>query len=404
MEVVRQRTGLDFDQGVLSAIHDPSAESGLGPNERIIAEVCFQEVFADIAAEVRRRNLDWRAIPGVLSHHESMTKSLEMWGSGQGKKLRLIPEARRIFKATFPGIEFKQDRNEGTGLRKSLTPDLEMVVLFQTDLGRMSKGFVLNLGLKGRSGPYAGLRWQDHLFRVFGLERNSACWTYTTPTELEAALRGVADLLSELLPLFEAAVLKYFSSSANEFPASILQRGPITARQGLKEARDAALAWARDATLIRIGPGGFLQVRDEIGPWTGPDGRLKSHGTWGYTFRSGSRKEQVTVEVPFAGRVRLSAFPIPDFIFLPTGTISPDDDWMDSDQAMKVAEEAGGRRIRANGKTNFHIGCDLRADSTEGRSSLRWEVSYLTYDKYGREDLTFSFNAEDGSDLHSTMH
>jgi hypothetical protein len=79
-----------------------------------------------------------------------------------------------------------------------------------------------------------------------------------------------------------------------------------------------------------------------LGPGLGPDGRLRPHGHWSYLFRSAQRPaETFLVEVPCFGAIRSS-------LSLPPHPSDPalDDDWLDSDRVLAIAEEHGGRAAR----------------------------------------------------------
>jgi len=102
---------------------------------------------------------------------------------------------------------------------------------------------------------------------------------------------------------------------------------PFTARHGLELARDAALTWEPDAQLI------YLENDEDVRP----DGTAQR---WGYLFYS-PRVEKARGYSVSNGKIKEASDLGFDFDAPPLH-----DEWIDSQTALKAAEEKAGRKYR----------------------------------------------------------
>jgi hypothetical protein len=166
------------------------------------------------------------------------------------------------------------------------------------------------------------------------------------------------------------------------------------------------------------------------------EGFLQRHGCWCYCFYSPTKKRSFIVQVPSLGLLRCDewAWSQPFGVGGETVFPKPIDRWIDSDRAMRIAEENGGRIARKSALENWDISAKLeippdrmagarivlkryggsleeasrnaildmiQAEGSEDEvSGLRWTVHYfIRKTKNRREDFEISFNAINGGDI-----
>jgi hypothetical protein len=71
------------------------------------------------------------------------------------------------------------------------------------------------------------------------------------------------------------------------------------------------------------------------------------------------------------------------------------EDWIDSDQALALAEERGGRDRRQSGKI---FGLSVKLESLRSPSPY-WGIGYLIADDRGRNDLIVYMDASTGEPI-----
>jgi hypothetical protein len=164
-----------------------------------------------------------------------------------------------------------------------------------------------------------------------------------------------------------------------------------------------SLLWATDARLNCLSSGCHLSVRDRIGPAIKPNGRLKTHAYWEYTFFSPSKKPLVVfIRIPYAGTSQLIEHGYENAIDnqIQYRFRLVEDIWIDSDRAMAFAENSGGKSARKNAKTNFDIIAKLEVPFSNQTGHHQWHISYLLENNIcNRKDLYLSMNSYTGGDI-----
>jgi hypothetical protein len=405
LRAAAESTGIAFDQGRLTASFDP--REGLSPEEQFAIVVGLEEALQLTGAQLRERGIDWRSRPGLMTYGEAVEERFRSWG--MGTRVSLPGPVKRLIKSEFP--EFALRTGKGLWFFKPLTDQLALHLVFDNDcLGSIGKGFTALLGVEGTSGPANGLVWRDNLFRVFGADRLAPCWTYRTADDLATVLQGLAALLRDVLPPFEASCRRHLDPLPNlDTLPSAIRRGPITARQGWHEALAAARAWSERAVLIRLMVFRDGQAHDSLGPGVGLDGRLTPPGHWSYLFRSSEYPDEtLCVEVPHLGSIRTSRSAAPGREDLSLG-----DNWLDSDRALTIAEEKGGTQLAGQFEKVAVALCDLKAGrspsgvdrrGTPVRSAVAepnpsgvwWEIHYTLEERGRHSKLEVRFDAASG--------
>ena len=428
-------TGIPFDKGKITETieHEILAKAEL--QQILAARICFEEAFEKAGREIRNRNLQWQGLPGLASKGESFDRRIESVYSGKKERVNFPGLTRRFVKEVFS--DFTPWKNDGEQIffSKPISSNLEMVLGFdRIHNWGLGKTFTLILGIKITKGPLVGRIWNDNFFRLFQQHTSPPCWTYITKVELAEVLDGIGNFLRSTLPVFENELTRYLCPIPTKVPNSIPDRGAITAKHALGEVLNVAKAWSKDAALYTVSSSGILCLRESgMGPMIDTHGFLKPHGCWYYCFYSPTKKQILLTQVPSIGSFRCDKFscrqPFGSTIF-PT----PIDNWIDSDQAMAVAEENGGRAAREDAMNNWDIIAKLEIphnraaeakafleeysnklsktvrDNIVGlledktpethSSKLRWTINYLiNKTKKRREDFIINFNAVDGGDI-----
>jgi hypothetical protein len=175
-----------------------------------------------------------------------------------------------------------------------------------------------------------------------------------------------------------AAGLSGCGSSKSSAPRDVAGAAPSgTARQALLTAEAAASSWMRDAHLIYLENDGVLAPGGET-------------ARWGFLFRSETADSWRAVSVADGKVVYQGPLGFP--------FAAPDlpDTWIDSNEAVSRAEDAGGRAFREkNGGDLEHVVLG-RGVFTAWDGPATWTVVYRGAD---RSELAIVVNAADGTIL-----
>lgn len=435
---IASETGISFDKGKITEAIEPEILAKAELQQILAARICFEEAFEKAGREIRNRNLQWQGLPGLASKGESFDRRIESVYSGRKERVNFPGLIKRFMKDGFSDFTPWKDGGEQIIFSKPISSDLEMVLGFdRIHNWGLGKTFTLILGIKITGGPLVGRIWNDNFFRLFQQSTFSPCWTYITKVEIAEALDGASEFLRSTLSVFESEIANYLCPIPEKVPDSIPGRGAITAKQALGEALNVAKAWSEDAVLYTVSSSGILSLRESgMGPMINTHGFLQPHGCWFYCFYSPTKKRVLFIQVPSIGSLRCDESScrqpfgsVGDSIF-PT----PINNWIDSDQAMVVAEENGGRAAREDAVDNRDIIAKLEIPRNRAAGAkafleeysdklpeivrnnivgffedeipktqlpkLRWNIHYLiTKTKKRREDFIISFNAIDGKDI-----
>lgn len=150
-----------------------------------------------------------------------------------------------------------------------------------------------------------------------------------------------------------------------------------------------AKAWAKDAEVNRIGSACYLDIRDELGPAVNVEGKLKPHAYWSIWFCSATKQPELfNVHIPYAGTPysRIDVVTNCDPYTIEKRFSHINDNWIDSDLVLQIAEDSGGRLARENSKDCFDI--------ILGLERTRWSVRYLIVNLEGnRADFEIDIDA-----------
>jgi hypothetical protein len=151
----------------------------------------------------------------------------------------------------------------------------------------------------------------------------------------------------------------------------------LSARQALLSAEAAASAWMRDARLI------YLENDSPLGPVGDAD-------AWGFLFHSELADSWRNVAVK--NRKVLHEGPLAFPFAAPELPLT----WIDSDQAVRVAEESGGREFRTRTGALLRHAVLGRGVFTDWSGPPTWTVVYRSPEQ---GELAIVVNADDGSVL-----
>ncbi|MGO9315922.1 MAG: hypothetical protein ACLQBD_32365 [Syntrophobacteraceae bacterium] len=370
---------------------------------RVVPVICFEEVFERARVVARQGSLSWRKFQALYSIWDSFeVRSDAVYYQDIRERVNLYPELKKFMKSHRADFKYKKTPDGRHLFFKSLTNEVEYGIAFKTihHMG-LGKAFTASFRVEHVKGPYAGCVHFDNVFRIYGEPPGrELCWTYSTNDDLKAVFASVNALWEEIMPILESYFRSYFTKPLLTLPDDIELRGPVTAKEGLPEAESLALLWANDAELNAISSKCHLDIRDELGPATTPNGKLRPHAYWYYSFFSPSRRpETIIVKVPFAGSSSFfnhsfDKFPVDQMAhhFLPLGKT-----WIDSDRAMTVAEINGGKLARESAMNNFDIHAKLEIPRSNHVRSARWRIEYFLVDNsHRRVDCTLHIDPGTG--------
>jgi hypothetical protein len=396
LKQVAQATGLHFDTG-RAARTRPVQENTPGRAEALLAaQICFEEAMENVAAQLPGRWVSEFA-PNALPPGDAFRQRFEKYAEGAGGKVDLRAAIKRAVKKLLPELKWETANGDQILFTRPLGLQSELLVRFVKQLGGGGKGvgkaFSLTVGVRSLAD---GTRFTTDVFRLDRTSENRT-WIYSDASEAEAVVGEAANLLKELLPRLESAFRQYFETWPKELPAGIPRNGPLTAREAFEKAEPIALKMYPDAVLIRLMSNPrSLEVRDIEGPGLTAEGRLTPNETWGFHFYSAARDASFGVTVPALGRIQVLDHgkqyqeEHTRCYLVPVGR-----EWIDSDRAMALAEERGGRERRNSGRT-FGISAKLQMSPSQ---QAYWGVMYCVVDKRGRNDLIVHINAVTGEEL-----
>lgn len=389
---VAQETGIPFNKGTISHGSGEQDRSPAYAQAVLVGRVCFEEAIEDVADLLPKHWVPEFA-PTALAPGDAFAQRMQQWGAVSHQKINLASLLKNAAKQSLPGFKCSKAHGDRICFSKQIHPDAEALLLFEKQLPRLGKAFTLMLGVRSLA---HGMSFAENVFQI---ERTTECrtWIYGDTLEAEAAAKESVQLAKELLPYYEASLRRYFEPWPREIPAGIEQHGQLTARQAFVKAEALALRRFSDAVLIRVhNHPRSVAVRDLQGPELSRDGRLIPNAAWWFHFYSAAQDVSFQVTVPALGRIRILEHgkqyqnPNTRYILAPV-----DGNWMDSDRALALAEERGGRERRGMGKV-FGLLTKLQMSRCQ---QAYWAFMYLVVDERGRNDLIVNLDAITGEPL-----
>lgn len=401
VQQVADRTGLPFDPNKVYTRPDPADFDGSTLEALFPIEVAFQEAVAQASADVGALNLRWRGLPGIFDGMSERGSPAQA-----GVPLPdLKPNAfvRAWFKESFPGWKsVTPGRDDWLRFRKPLGERLNFTLSFEYDRILKKRGFTPVFGIEVRDGALQGWRWTVPAFRLLGRTLWMPYWRFHTLEELTGALPSIAELLHCVQPILETDLRQWLSPLPAEVDAVVLQRGAVTAREVYEEALMYAQLWCRDAKLNGATAGcryigaltspNWMAVVNSTGSGVDADGRLTRHGYWAFDF-AGPHRETYCVTIPNIGSPQCGAHFTPQWASEPL-----DEDWIDSDEAIRMADVHGGSDARREATTCSPPRCFLTT-YTRSVPKPHWNVEYMMSSERGRKDFHVSIDAYTGEPL-----
>jgi hypothetical protein len=388
-EILRQvtlATGLPFDKGHVASTPDTEAERVDESRAQVYGTVCLNEVVHDLSATVG--SCLPPLAPSLLSGFSAMSEEATPSGNPP-PRVNFPALLKRQMRALAPEIRFLEADGERLIFAKALATDCDLALIFsKTPRILGGKGFDLSVGVRSSSQtvflPLSFFTGKD--------ERLS--WAYSDAEQASAAIAEAAAIIGHIVPLLSARLPKFFAPWPMEIPSSVRSLGGITALEGFPFVQEIALAAYPDALLCGIFSGSqSYTARSLLGPSLTSDGRLTLNGVWSFLLYSRASRLAFRVDVPFSGTPRLlhtghdyqRSLKPSDLRPLPNG-------WLDSHQAIQVAENNRGREHRAATKV-FDIHCNLKWGDA---AQPAWTIEYLATDRDGRLDFRIAVDALTG--------
>lgn len=363
---------------------------------RFIAVQCVEAVLQDAARGFDPEAGGWRPGPALLSRSRSFDRRRADVSRGRRARVDLTRALRKLTRDRLADFESAGDLGDWLRLRKAVAPGIVVRVGFQKiHHWGLGKAFTLTTGVEAFADRLPEpIVSDDNLFRLLGRDEE-LCWTYVTAEDLQGCLDEAAGLIRTFLPRLEAASTRRLATLPARLPADIETRGPLDAAGGLRLARARASATAAEARLIIVRSGTNLALRDRhgFGPGLTVEGRLEPHGSWSYLFAAPGRRD-VRVTVPSVGALTTTVGETPaTFTFQPL-----EDAWVDSGQALALAEAHGGRDRRARAARTVDIQYSLEHDPARYGIGRLCQVHYTLIGpaRTGRMDFVLRIDAATG--------
>lgn len=392
--------------------HDAQTRDAVNRIPGLAASTCFREAMLNVAAQFRAQGLDWRAASGAQSNQDGFESRMDAVVKGGAVRVNMPSATKRFIKERWPGYRFLTNLGDEMVFTKPIA-GRHHLGLIVTRINFFGVGKAFTVGLILYDSEVSENRWpffETNLFRLFDHgSLMEPVYTYRSKEDLQAALGKVDGFLRLCLPRIESLLVEMLVSDGERLPDSITCQGPITAREGLPIALEAAKQIASgELQLTGVQPSTDLLFRKEYGPGLAFDGKILPHGKWVYFFFDPTHPlHLMMVDVPYAGSPSVltyeregpgeeTDFFMPDRFWqtpLPA-------DWLDSDQAVERSEAAGGAEARAGeGTETFEFIPHL---STE-KDGQCWRIHYLIVRNSQRADYKVVLDAVSGNILHIGM-
>jgi hypothetical protein len=308
----------------------------------------LQLAIEDVKPALISRFPSWRQIPHIQLSSVAFAARMQAVTTGQKARVDFKRTFARFIETRFPDYPVIADTVELFRCVKPLDEHLALGIDWR-HRAAWGLGKILEVQV--------GARWDNksatsyHPLSFFVGSAEAVSWAYITKEDLEACFDGAAQFLDVLLPLLAGALPKRMVEDADLGGA-----GPITAREGNDIAQRMVDELAAAADPARPTAGMDLQSLFMMpgsgrrwGAMFSPDGRLRAHGTWAYSFK-GRAGEGARVHVPSLGD---------PWIDYQAGWTVPGEligePWMDSTDAM-AAIAASGRLLEGVTPTELSLG------------------------------------------------
>jgi hypothetical protein len=287
-------SGLEFK--VVDASPEPADE--LRDEQRVALQVCLREALGSTQRELAN------VLPPIGSsphlHHDTSSafdERMRAVTAGRAEKVNVDSGFRRLMKARFPALRSRH----GSGslvFSRPITDRLELAVSFvKVHQWGLGKSFQVLLGLLDAhvETDYPWPLVEEDLLTVYGEwppTNRAHTWAFSGAAQLDAALRGVGDVLEIALPAIEKALMTLVEPLPDGIPECVQRWAPVDWRGAVDLARTVREGW-HDARLYGLS-------RWEEQP-------LPSHAsvgvrTWCVQFRTG--RTRLDVALPERGPVR----------------------------------------------------------------------------------------------------
>jgi hypothetical protein len=344
LTAIEAATGIRFDLDA-SLIRFAASDTGRAtPEELFSTALAWRELVETVGRRVRE-NVSLDGVPHLKRAYQALADGSAR--SDQGHRLNFARMARARLKRDLPHFKPSAEPGDGNLFEKPLGEDLRITVNIDKRARASSRKFTAGLGLALAAPRFAPSRDRAmhlavNIFEFFGIGPLPMQWTYSTAGELEESLQACTRLLLQILALFEPEALalrEAYRRRIEEFP------GPRhwSAREAHAAALPRARAYAPDAALIRLNstaiseafPAGFELTL----PALVEQGRLAGQGGWRLIYHSPSKQENLHVDVPCRGDIRMLRQDAPHGRHWPSDTDQIlDDGWCDSDEVLRIAQ------------------------------------------------------------------
>jgi hypothetical protein len=338
---------------------------------------CFRQALALTRADLAGEAIDLSALPGLTSN-PVLNRWLATSGGRKGR-VSFDPAVKRMMKARFHELAEAPWEPEAITFSRSLEDGFSLLVQFEKKyLWGLGKTFKVNVAVNKHGNTRVG--GESIFFVVNGGHTAAEDWTYGTRDDLDAALGGVADLLSVVLPVLTERSREAIAAGARDLNAT-----PWTAREAYAVCARAGRAWASDAYLHAVENGDqpiLGWAGREFGPGVGLDGRLAAHGVWRFRWKSAHARELEDVVLGVIGS------PHTTFCREITSGIAAsveeplDDSWADSSDLVAAAESGGAGEAR--GEDQIRRLMVSQGDQLKFGAHPTAVVAYLVESKAGR--------------------
>jgi hypothetical protein len=305
---------------------------------------------------------------------------MEDWGTERSERVDFCGVAKRLLRSSLPEYTIAGSGGGAVWLTKPIGAEAEAYLVLDKSLPFAGKGFTIELGVRH---PPSAKKWTANIGRLFGTT-SQRFWVYANRTEAERAVSAAMKVYGTVEATWEKVLQEFFSPWPNALPDRVERRGAITACEAYDEAMSIVLREFPDARFIRLD--GTVSA----------DGKLPEGSEWRLHFHSPQRDVSLDVTVPSVGAIRLLD---DDDQYRNVNSRrllrEIDSEWIDSSQAITIAENHGGRDRRAQGsQTSIFARLHLASVATPV-----WDVHYGVVDERGRNDLDMRIAAESGEVL-----
>jgi len=373
LAAVGTATGIRFERNASLARFTPSDAGRATAKELFSMALAWRELVETVGLRVRKI-VSLGGIQHLKTYYQALSGVFAPSPPGKADRMDFGRVARAHLKRHFPQFKASAEPGDGNLFEKPLGEGFRLTISIDKRARAYSRKFTATLGLafatpRFAPSPDRAMHLAVNLFEFFGIGPLPMQWTYSTAVELEQALQSCSQLLRQVLAQFEPeaiAMQEAYSRRVEEF------QGPRhwSAREAHAAALPLVRAYAIDAALIRLGsmvmPGVFPAGFELDTPVLTEQGRLAEHGGWRLIYHSRTKQENLHVEVPCHGEIRMLRQDAPHGRQWPSDNDQVlDDCWRDSDEALRIA------RGRAEAEMHIQSGIDASGYELSSRADPR---------------------------------